>query len=112
MRYRKVFILSLIGLLAVSFLGCGEIVRRRPKPRVYESPTIEAEWIRKGEPIEFESELWYPMDSVENLLDAEVYYLGEYRDVEFFIEKIDVRPYSYLYTKFGRNKFRTFKKRR
>ena len=78
---------------------------------VYLIPPLEAEWIRKGEPISFENELWYPADGVEILLDSEVSRLGEYQGVQFFIEKLDVRPYKRLYTKFGHNQFRYFEKR-
>ena len=76
----------------------------------YAIPTVEAEWIRNGQPIVFTGELWYPADDVESLLDVEVTPLGEYKGVQFFIEKTDVRPYDRLYTKLGRNKFRYFEK--
>ena len=72
--------------------------------------TVEPSWIRNGEPIEFEGEMWYPQDGTETLLDSEVMYLGEYRGVQFFLDKVDVRPYDRLYTKFGKNKFRYFEK--
>ena len=79
--------------------------------QTYPVQSTEPVWIRNGEPIEFEGELWYPMDGVETLLDAEVYILGEYRGVQFFVDKVDVRPYDRLYTKFGKNAFRYFEKR-
>lgn len=75
---------------------------------MYSIPTREAEWIRNGEPIEFDGKQWYPQDGIENLLDSEVYLMGEYRGVEFFVEKTDVKPYDRLYTKFSRNRFRYF----
>ena len=75
---------------------------------MYATPEEEVEWIRNGEPIEFDGKLWYPQDGIENLLDSEVYLMGEYRGVQFFAEKIDVKPYDRLYTKFGRNHFRYF----
>ena len=74
----------------------------------YPIPVMEAEWIRNGEPIQFEDEMWYPVDEIENFLDSEIYLVGEYEGVQFFIEKTDVRPYRRLYTKFGKNKFRVF----
>src|SRR5437868_1518211 len=74
-------------------------------------PQKEADWIIEGKPLEFEGELWYPRDAVDILLDSEVSLLGEYQGVQFFVEKIDVRPYDRLYTKFGRNKFRIFIKK-
>ena len=73
---------------------------------------VEAEWIRNGEPIEFEEELWYPADSVEGFLDSEMMLVGTYRNVQFFIDKVDVRPYDRLYTKFSRNQFRFYEKRK
>ena len=77
----------------------------------YPMTAIEAEWIRNGEPVEFEDELWYPADDIEGFLDSEMSLVGEYRDVQVFIDKVDVRPYERLYTKFSRNKFRFFEKR-
>lgn len=79
--------------------------------QTYNAPSAEAKWIRNGEPIEFEETLWYPADGVENLLDSEVQPVGEYRNIEFFVENVDVRPYDRLYTKFARNQFRYFEKR-
>lgn len=75
---------------------------------IYAVPGKEAEWIRNGEPIELDGKQWVPQDGIENLLDSEVYLLGEYRGVEFFVEKTDVKPYDRLYTKFGQNRFRYF----
>ena len=77
----------------------------------YPIPSIEAAWIRNGEPIEFEGELWYPADGVESLMDSEVQILGEYKGVQYFADKVDVRPYQRLYTKFENNKFRYYKKK-
>ena len=106
---RFIFQLIGIGFVLISLVGCsttqGNILQQYPFPKE------EAEWIISGVPIEFEGELWYPQDSVDVLIDAEVSLLGEYRNIQFFVEKIDVRPYERLYTKFGRNKFRIFTKR-
>jgi len=77
----------------------------------YSLSSVEAEWIRNGEPIKFENELWYPADGVEGFLDSEMRLMGTHQGVEFFIDKVDVRPFSRLYTKFGKNKFRFFEKR-
>jgi len=77
----------------------------------YPIPSVEAEWIRNGEPIEFEEALWYPADDVEVFLDSEMSQVGEYRGVPFFIDKFDVRPYNRIYTKFGRNQFRYYEKK-
>ena len=75
---------------------------------MYSAPEEETEWIRNGEPIEFDGKLWYPQDGIENLLDSEVYLMGEYRGVQFFAEKTDVKPYAHLYTKFAKNRYRYF----
>lgn len=89
-------------------VGC---VGHSPRiPEIYPAPHIEADWIRQGEPIEYAGELWYPVDVLENLLDSEMYLLGEYRNVQFFISKEDIRPYDRLYTKFGLHKYRVFEK--
>jgi hypothetical protein len=77
----------------------------------YAIPQEEAAWIRNGEPILFEEEYWYPQDNYDVLLDSEVIPVGEYQGVQFFVGKIDVRPYDRLYSKFGKNKFRIFKKK-
>lgn len=78
---------------------------------IYAVPRQEAEWIRNGEPIEFEGARWYPQDSFDILLDSEVIKAGEYNGVEFFTDRADVRPFNRLYTKFSRNKFRFFVKK-
>jgi len=75
------------------------------------SDSIEAEWILNGQPIEFEDQLWYPADGVEGFLDSEMRLIGEHLGVQFFVDKVDVRPYGRLYTKFEKNKFRFFEKR-
>ena len=74
--------------------------------------TPEPDWIRNGQPLEFEGGLWYPIDETESLLDSEVIRMGEFNGVEFFTERMDVRPFGRLYTKFGRNQFRIFEKRK
>ncbi len=99
--------LKISSLLFIFFIfGC----KTQGNVGSLQSYTISEEplWIRNGEPIEFEQQSWYPADGVESLLDSEVQLLGEYRGTQFFVEKIDVRPYNRLYTKFGRNKFRIF----
>ena len=72
---------------------------------------IEPAWIREGQPIEFEGENWFPLDTIDNLLDSEVYIVGRFQEVEFFVDRADVRPFNRLYTKFGRNKYRAFQKK-
>ena len=76
----------------------------------YAISPMESDWIRHGEPIKVENQLWYPADGVEGFLDSEMYLVGEHRGVQVFVDKVDVRPYDRLYTKFDRNKFRFFEK--
>ncbi|MFA5059173.1 MAG: hypothetical protein WC676_00900 [Candidatus Omnitrophota bacterium] len=93
---------------AAIFSGCGGA---SVQLKGFYTPSAEADWIKDGQPIDFENGLWFPTDEVEVLTDSEMNKLGEYRGTEFFAEKIDVRPYNRLYTKFGRNKFRFFEKK-
>ena len=98
----------LIFWLYLSVLFVGGCVTDQANSRVYPPPAIEAQWIRDGQPLEFEGQLWYPTDFVETFLDDEVYLLGEYSGVQFFVVKTDVRPYERLYTKFNKYQFRAF----
>jgi len=101
-----------VGLLSVLFLtGCKGTVGNTGKFMTYEYEATEAVWIRNGEPIEYEEMNWFPADGVESFLDAEMQLMGEHRGVKFFVDKVDVRPYDRLYTKFDRNKFRFFEQR-
>jgi hypothetical protein len=93
------------------FAGCQTTGGNTGQLQSYATPSLEAEWIRNGEPIEFEEEFWYPADSIEGFLDSEMMLVGTYREISIFIDKVDVRPYDRLYTKFGKNQFRFFEKR-
>lgn len=95
----------------VTAAGCRTTAGNTGQVQSFSFQAIEPAWIRNGEPIEFENEAWYPKDSTENLLDSEVYQVGVYKDVQFFVDKVDVRPFDRLYTKFSRNKFRSFEKK-
>src|SRR3989338_4184938 len=91
-------------------VGCAQAPGNVGNLQSYLVSSVEAQWIRDGEPLEFEGERWYPADGTEGFLDAEVYSLGEYRGVQFFADKVDVRPFERLYTKFGKNRFRYFER--
>ena len=91
--------------------GCQSTGGNVGRVQSYPFSTLEAAWIRDGEPIEFEDELWYPRDGVEGFQDSEMLKTGDYRGVQVFVDKVDVRPYERVYTKFDRNKFRFFEKR-
>ena len=109
MLLNRLFCVLFISVMLFTQIGC--VSRRGNAGSIssYPVPEREAEWIRKGMPIEFEGKKWYPADGIEVLLDNEVYLLGEYNGVQFFVDKQDVHPYNRLYTKFSHNKFRFFK---
>ena len=103
-------VMVFLGMIVMA--GCTRVVPGNSGlMQSYPFPVVEAEWIRNGESIIYDGYAWYPVDNIETLLDNEVFQIGEYRDVQFFVEKTDVKPYDRLYTKFDRNKFRFFEKR-
>jgi len=104
--------LFLLLFLAGSLGGCttvnsdnGGVVQSYPYP------VIEAGWIRNGEPVEFDGHKWYPANDYEVLQDSEVFQVAEYKGVQVFVEKIAVKPYERIYTKFDKNKFRYYERR-
>lgn len=100
-----------IILLCCSLAACAGCVlsQRGSGPAIISATQLtEPAWIRNGESILFESQYWFPTDEVENLLDSEVYEAGMYRDVPFFVEKTDVRPFDRIYTHFSKNRYRAF----
>lgn len=96
-------------MMGVVLAGCAHSQENTGLMTKYAIPEVEAEWIQNGDPIEFEGRLWYPQDRYDILLDSEVLFQGKYRGVDFFIEKVDVRPHDKIFTKFGRNKFRIYR---
>lgn len=94
-----------------SFMGCaGTDPGNDGQLQSYPVPKVEAGWIRNGDSLLFEGNQWFPVDDVESLMDSEVYQIGEYQDVQIFVEKIDAKPYDRLYTKFAKNKYRYFER--
>ena len=108
---KKIFLCGALLIAGFYFSGCAKGRGNVGQVQSFTSGSVEPSWIRNGEPIEFEGEWWYPQDGIEGLMDSEVYLLGEYRQVQYFADKIDVRPYDRIYTKFGNNKFRYYSKR-
>ena len=102
-----------LWFIMVGFLGGCATVNTGNDGQVqsYAAPVIEAEWIRNGEPIEYDGNKWYPVNDYETLDDSEVYQIGEYKGVQIFVEKIAVKPYERIFTKFDKNKFRYFERR-
>lgn len=95
-------------MVLVSFVGCSRNVGNTGQVYSFPVASVEATWIRNGEPIEFEGKRWYPQSDVEVFQDFEMLPLGAYRGVSFFAPKVDIRPYKRVYTKFGHNQFRYF----
>ena len=100
--------LGLMGLLS----GCSSVNSgNRGQVQSYPVPAIEAGWIRDGQAIEYDGYKWFPANDYEVLKDSEVYQITEHKGVQVFVEKIAIKPYARLYTKFDKNKFRYFERR-
>jgi len=95
----------LILFLSFIYLSCSSLNKKEAWNSIK-----EAEWIRKGEPIIFEGENWYPRDIIENLIEDEVIKICTYKETDVYIEKTEVRPLNRLYTKFENHKYRLFEK--
>jgi hypothetical protein len=97
-----------LGLVICAFLGGCALVNSGNNGQVQSYPAlaIEAGWIRNGEPLVYNGSKWYPVNDFELLQDADVFQVAAYKGVEVFVEKIAVKPYGRIYTKFDKNKFR------
>jgi hypothetical protein len=103
---------GLLFMLTGFLGGCASMISgNNGQVQSFPSPLIEAGWIRNGEPIEFEGTKWYPVKDYEVLQDSEVFLISEYKGVKVFVEKIAVKPYERIFTKFDKNKFRYFEHR-
>lgn len=100
-------------LAALSFAGGCTSVNSGNAGQVqsYPAPVIEAEWIRNGEPIEYDGSKWYPANDYEVLQDPDVYQITEYKSVQVFVERIATKPYERLFTKFDKNRFRYWERK-
>ena len=109
----RLLVYGVLMAACVVLLGCAGNASSKNAGQLQSYPyaVIEAGWIRDGQPIEYDGEQWFPQDDVEILMDYEVYQIGEYKGVPFFVEKVDIRPYKRLYTKFNKNKFRYYEKK-
>ena len=111
-RKHAAFLLSLLFIFTGFLGGCASINSGNSgQVQSYPAPAIESEWIRNGEPIEYDGSKWYPVNDYEVLQDSEVYQIMEYKGVQVFVEKIATKPYDRIYTKFDKNKFRYFERR-
>lgn len=102
--------LMCLVVVCLFWQGCAGLARSS-RSELSAVPLTEAEWIRNGEPVEFEGERWYPTDELENLLSEEVFLISEIRGVPFFVDRADVKPFGRLYTQFRLNRYRAFEKR-
>lgn len=103
------FNVLMAGMVLLGLAGC-MAARQRSEPSLTADQLTEPVWIRHAEPVEFEAAAWFPTDNVENLLDHEVYQAGVYRDVPFFIDRTDVRPFERIYVRFAPNRYRACEK--
>ena len=103
--FRNIFFLL---ATAVIFSSCSHAKGNVGRMQSFSYAEIEASWIRNGEPIEYDNKQWHPLDDVEALQDFEVLWVGRYQNVDFYVAKLDVKPYNRLYTKFGANQYRPF----
>jgi hypothetical protein len=99
---RQLLVLTLACLAITGCLSSGN----SGSIQSYSFMAVEPKWIREGEPIFFDGKRWYPQDDIEMMQDNEVFLLGEYRGLQIFVAKTDVKPYERLYTKFDVNKYR------
>ena len=106
-------VLLIVFILAGLAGGCASMNSSNNDGQVqsYPAPVIEAGWIRDGDPIEYDGAKWYPVNDYEVMQDSEVFQIAEYKGVQVFVEKIAVKPYDRLYTKFDKNKFRYYERR-
>ena len=97
-------------VLCAAMAGCA--LPQRSAELTSGDPVTEAAWIREGEPINLDGGVWYPTREVEALLASEILPAGQYRGVDIFVERADIKPYARLYTKFAKNRYRAFEPQR
>jgi hypothetical protein len=97
-----------VAVVLMGFGGCQ--MAQQKNDGFLNELTTEPAWIRNAEPVEFEGAPWFPTDDIENLLDNEVYQAGVYREIPFYIDRADVRPFERIYILFARNKYRACEK--
>jgi hypothetical protein len=105
---RKQFIIALFLILIFSLAGCAAGYLNKP----HDYTTKEADWIRNGQPITYDNKKWYPTEYIENHLDVEMEYAGEFQKVPFYVERRQIKPFNRIYTKFDYHKYRLFTERR
>jgi hypothetical protein len=104
---REIFLLGILIGMPVILTGCSS-TGNSGSIQSYSFMAVEPKWIRDGEPIFYDGQRWYPQDDVEVMQDSEVTLIGDYRGVQVFTAKTDVKPFDRLYTKFDVNKYRYY----
>lgn len=101
MKFKRISVL----FLAVALSGCiaGSAGRRN-----IDYAIKEAGWIKEGKPIIHDDKSWYATEYIENHLDNEMEYVGEFQSVPFYVERRQIKPYNRIYTKFDYHKYRVF----
>lgn len=111
MSTQKGLSLALSLAIAVFCAGCATTNSgNNGQVQSYAYPAIEPAWIRDGKPIEYDRHKWYPASDYEVMDDTEVLQVAQYKGVQVFVEKIATKPYTRLYTKFDKNKFRYYER--
>lgn len=102
---------SFLGLLAFIALVAG-CTASGNKGQVATSVNLlgEPAWIVEGHPVEFEGEQWFPQDGVDTFLDSEIRQVTTHKNIPVYVDKVDIRPYDRLYTKFDKYRYRYFEK--
>ncbi len=95
----------LVVFLAVVLAGC---IAGSGGRRNVDYAIKEAGWIKDGKPIIHDNRSWYPTEYIENHLDGEMEYVGEFQSVPFYVERRQIKPYNRVYTKFDYHKYRVF----
>ncbi len=103
----RVMAFALVSMFMLG-AGCASTGGNTGIVQSYAFASVEPLWVRNGEPVVYDGKKWYPRDDVEILQDSEIFLIGEYRNVQIFVDKLDVKPYERLYTKFGINRYRYY----
>ncbi len=106
---KRMLMVLLLGIFTAA--GCFLPSRALDQHANMPAISLEPEWIRNGEPLEIEKTIWYPTDEVERLMEDEMVQIGVFRNVAVFIERVDVKPYARVYTRFDRSRYRSFEPR-
>lgn len=104
----RFFIIFILLFFISSLLGC---VAGSSSRRYGDYAMKEADWIKEGRPLINKNNKWYPTEYIENHLDSEMEYVGEFQQVSFYVERRQIKPYNRIYTKFEYHKYRRFTKK-